>query len=227
MNSNAFANITSTTSVLTNRCLRNTYMLLAISMLPTILGAMVGVKLNLSGFFSGIFGFLIAFAIAGGFIYAIEKNKTKGVGVALLLGFTFYMGVLLSGLLQNVLSFSNGPSLIALAFGGTAAVFASMSAIAATSKRDFSGIYKWAFIGVIVLIVASIANIFLQLPVLQLGLSVMAIIIFSAFLLADVQRVINGGETNYISATLSIYLNLYNIFSNLLSLLGVFGGERE
>jgi modulator of FtsH protease len=106
-------------------------------------------------------------------------------------------------------------------------IFASMATVATVSKRDFSGLAKWLFMGVIVLILASVANIFLQLPALMLTVSVMAIVIFSAYILFDVQRVVNGGETNYITATLAIYLDLYNVFVNLLALLGIFGGNRN
>ncbi|MBX7020720.1 BAX inhibitor (BI)-1/YccA family protein, partial [Providencia rettgeri] len=125
------------------------------------------------------------------------------------------------------LGMGNGAQLIMLAFGGTAAVFGAMATIASTTKRDFSGMQKFLFVGAVILLVAALANIFLPLPALMLTISVMAIGIFSAFLLVDLQRVINGGETNYVSATLAIYLDVYNIFSNLLMLLGVLGGNRE
>jgi modulator of FtsH protease len=211
-----------------NRVLRNTFWLLAISMIPTVFGAWLGVQLKFS-FFSGspFIGFIAFLAIAFGFFYAIEKTKNSGLGVVLLLGFTFFMGLMLSRLIGNILGFSNGASLIMTAFGGTAAIFATMAAIATVSKRDFSGLGKWLFMGVLVIIVAALANIYLQLPALQLTISVVAIGIFSAFILYDVQRIINGGETNYVTATLGIYLSVYNIFANLLSLLGIFGGERD
>jgi modulator of FtsH protease len=211
-----------------NRVLRNTYWLLAISMIPTMLGAWLGVQLNFS-FFAGspFIGFLLFMGIAFGFFYAIEKTKNSGLGVAILLGFTFFMGLMLSRLVGHILGFANGASLIMIAFGGTAAIFAGMATIATVSKRDFSGLGKWLFAGVLVLIVASVLNIFLQVPALYLVVSVLAIAIFSAYILFDVQQVVNGGETNYITATLSIYLDLYNIFVNLLSLLGIFGGERD
>ncbi|GIZ52602.1 Bax inhibitor-1/YccA family protein [Noviherbaspirillum aridicola] len=214
--------------VVRNRVLRNTYWLLALSMLPTVLGAWIGVQFNFS-FFSGSPGIgLIAFlAIAFGFFFAIEKTKHSGLGVAVLLGFTFFMGLMLSRLIGHILGFSNGASLIMTAFGGTAAIFAVMATIATVSKRDFSGLGKWLFAGVLVLLVALVANIFLQLPALQLAISVIAIAIFSAYILYDVQQVLNGGETNYITATLAIYLDVYNIFSNLLALLGIFGGDRD
>lgn len=211
-----------------NRVLRNTYWLLAISMVPTILGAWIGVQFNFAFFSGSPFIGLIAFlAIAFGFFYAIEKTKNSGLGVAILLGFTFFMGLMLSRLIGHVLGYSNGASLIMTAFGGTASILAVMATIATVSKRDFSGMGKWLFAGVLVILIAAAANIFLQIPALFLVISVLAIAIFSAYILYDVQQVINGGETNYISATLNIYLDVYNIFSNLLALLGIFGGERD
>jgi FtsH-binding integral membrane protein len=216
------------TLVVRNRVLRNTYWLLALSMIPTVLGAWLGVQLGFS-FLSGnpAIGFVLFLAIAFGFFYAIEKTKNSGFGVAILLGFTFFMGLMLSRLVGHILGFSNGTSLIMTAFGGTAAIFAGMATIATVSKRDFSGLGKWLFAGVLVILVAALANAFLHLPALYLAVSVLAIAIFSAYILFDVQQVINGGETNYISATLAIYLDLYNIFSNLLALLGIFGGDRD
>jgi modulator of FtsH protease len=207
-----------------HRVLRNTYWLLALSMLPTVLGAFVGVSAQFA--LSGGIGFIVFMAVAFGFIFAIEKTKNSGLGVAVLLGFTFFMGLMLAPLLTRTLGFSNGGTLIMTAFGGTAAVFAVMASIATVSKRDFSAMGKWLFAGVIVLLLASVANIFLGLSALSIVISVMAIGIFSAFLLYDVQRIVNGGETNYITATLSIYLNVYNIFANLLALLGL-GGSRD
>jgi FtsH-binding integral membrane protein len=203
--------------------LRNTYWLLALSMVPTIFGAVIGVSLHLP--LSGGLMALAFLAIAFGFIWGIEKNKDSGVGVALLLG--FFMGLWLTPLLSRILGYSNGGFLIATAFGGTAAVFATLASIATVSKRDFSGMGTWLFAGVVILILASLANIFLHIPALAIVISVVAIGIFSAYILYDVQQIVNGGETNYIRATLSIYLDVYNIFTNLLSLLGIFGGNRN
>lgn len=208
-----------------NRVLRNTYMLLAISMIPTVLGAFIGVSLQLP-MFSGFMGFMIFMAIAFGFFWAIEKNKNSGVGVALLLGFTFFMGLMMSPLLTRTLGYSNGAQLIMTAFGGTATILAVMATIASTTKRDFSAMGKWLIAGVVVVLLAAVANIFLGMPALSIAISVLVIGIFSAFILYDVQRIVNGGETNYITATLSLYLNVYNIFANLLALLGL-GGSRE
>lgn len=209
-----------------HRVLRNTYWLLALSMIPTVLGAWLGVQFNFAFFAASPFTGLILFlAIAFGFFYAIEKTKNSGLGVILLLGFTFFMGLMLSRLISQVLIFSNGPALIMTAFGGTAAILGVMATIATVSKRDFTALGKWLMMGLLVIIVASIANIWLHLPALQLAISVIAIGIFSAFILHDVQRIINGGETNYVTATLGIYLSVYNIFANLLALLGIFGGD--
>ena len=205
-----------------NRVLRNTYALLAISLVPTVIGAWLGVQLNFS-FMSGnpLIGFMLFMAIAFGFFYAIEKTKNSAWGVAILLGFTFFMGLMLSRMLGHVLGMNNGGTLIATAFGGTAVIFFAMATLAGSIKRDLSGMGKFLMMGVLLLIVASLANIFLQMPALMLTVTVLAIGIFSALLLYDVNRIITGGETNYISATLAIYLDIYNIFANLLALLGI------
>jgi len=230
LNSYGFGNgATVATAQTRNRVLRNTYALLALSMVPTVIGAWLGVAMGFT-FLEGspFMGAIIFLAIAFGFFWAIEKNKDTGVGVLLLLAFTFFMGVMLSRLIGMTLgNYSNGATLIMGAFGGTAAIFTVMSSIATFSKKDFSGMSKFLFIGVILLILASLANIWLQMPALMLTLMVVAIAIFSAFILVDVQRVVNGGETNYVVATLGIYLSVYNIFSNLLALLGIFGGDRD
>jgi modulator of FtsH protease len=212
-----------------NRVLRNTYWLLALSMVPTVLGAWIGVATGFSLFAATIpaMSFFAFLAIAFGFMFLIERTKNSGIGVAVLLGFTFFMGLMLSRLLSFVLGFGNGAALIMLAFGGTAIIFTVMATVATVSKSDFSGLGKWLMMGVVVLILASLANVFLHLPALMLTVSVLAIAIFSAYMLFDVQRVVNGGETNYISATLAIYLDLYNVFSNLLMLLGIFGGNNN
>ncbi|MHC3915507.1 Bax inhibitor-1/YccA family protein [Alcaligenes nematophilus] len=212
-----------------NRVLRNTYWLLALSMIPTVLGALLGLSSGINRVMGASPGLSAIVFLVGAFglMFLIEKNKNSSLGVVLLMAFTFFMGVMLSRLLGFVLGMGNGAQLIMLAFGGTAAVFGAMATIASTTKRDFSGMQKFLFVGAVILLVAALANIFLQLPALMLTISVMAIGIFSAFLLVDLQRVINGGETNYVSATLAIYLDVYNIFSNLLVLLGVLGGNRE
>jgi modulator of FtsH protease len=211
-----------------NRVLRNTYWLLALSLVPTVLGAWIGVSTGLMvGKGAGLMAMVFLLG-AFGFIFAIEKTKNSAAGVPILLGFTFFMGLMLSGLLSAVLgSYRNGASLIMMAFGGTAGVFFAMASLATVIKRDLSSMGKFLFVGLIVLIVAGLINLFVQSSAMMLTLSVIAIGLFSAFMLYDIKRVIDGGETNYITATLSIYLDLYNIFQNLLALLGIFGGERD
>ena len=211
-----------------NRVLRNTYWLLALSMVPTVLGAWIGVATGFS-FFAGspAISFILFLAIAFGFFFAIEKTKNSPWGVALLLAFTFFMGLMLSRLLGFVLNFKNGANLIMLAFGGTAVVFATMATLATTIKRDLAPLGKFLFVGVIMLLVAAFANIFLQIPGLMIAISLIAIGIFSAFMLYDINRIVTGGETNYVSATLAIYLDIYNVFTNLLALLGITGGSND
>jgi modulator of FtsH protease len=210
------------------RVLRNTYALLALSMVPTVLGAWLGVAMGFS-FFAGspLMGFLLFMGIAFGFFFAIEKFKNSGLGVLLLLGFTFFMGLMLSRLIGHALGMSNGVRLISLAFGGTGLVFVGMSALASSTKRDLSSMGKWLFMGVVVMLVAGIANIWLQLPALHLAIATMAVAVFSAFIVYDLKRIIDGGETNYVTATLAIYLDVYNVFTSLLQLLMALGGSDD
>ena len=211
-----------------NRVLRNTYMLLGLSMIPTVLGAMAGIQMGFS-FFAGspMMSFVLFLGIAWGFMWGIEKNKNSGLGVALLLGFTFFMGLMLSRILQVALGFSNGGSMIALAAGGTGAIFLTLSSVAAVSKRDFTGMGKFLFAGMILILLAAVANIFFQIPALSLTIAVAAVGIFSAYILFDISRIVQGGETNYVSATLAVYLDIYNVFVSLLNLIMAFTGERD
>ncbi|MCC7182734.1 MAG: Bax inhibitor-1 family protein [Rhodocyclaceae bacterium] len=203
-------------------------MLLALSMVPTVLGALLGVQMRFSLLAGNpVMSFVLFLAIAWGFMWGIERNKNSGLGVGLLLGFTFFMGLMLSRILQVALGFSNGGSLIAMAGAGTGAIFFTLAGIASTSKRDFSGMTKFLFVGVIVVLLAALANAFLQIPALSLTIAAVAVLLFSAYILYDVSRVVNGGETNYISATLAIYLDVYNVFVSLLQLLMAFTGERD
>jgi modulator of FtsH protease len=211
-----------------NRVLRNTYLLLALSMVPTVIGALIGVQLKFAPLPGSPFiSALLFLGIAIGFFYAIEKYKNSGIGVALLLGFTFFMGLMLSRLLQVALGFANGGTLIATAGAGTAGIFVTMATIATVSKRDFSKMGKFLFAGVIVLLLASLANIFFQIPALTLAISAAVVLVFSLYLLFDVSNIVQGGETNYVSATLAVYLDVYNIFSGLLQLVMAFGGDRD
>jgi len=211
-----------------NRVLRNTYALLAVSMVPTVLGALLGIQMNFS-FMAGspFIAFMLFLGIAWGFMWGIERTKNSGMGVVLLLAFTFFMGLMLSRILQVALGFNNGGSLIAMAAGGTGTIFVVLASVAATTKRDFSGLGKFLFAGTILVLVAMLANIFLQIPALSLALSALMVAIFSAYILYDINRIVQGGEDNYISATLSVYLDIYNVFVSLLHLLMAFTGERD
>lgn len=211
------------------KVLRNTYLLLALSMLPTVVGAVVGVQLGLARVFaaSPLMTFLLFMAVAFGLMWGIQRTKESGMGVVLLLGFTFVMGLMLSGILSVALGLSNGVSLIATAACGTGAIFFTLAGVATVTKKDFSFLGKFLFIGLVMLILASVANIFFMVPALSLTISAIAIMIFSAYVLFDISRIVNGGETNYISATLAVYLDIYNIFVNLLSLLMALAGNRE
>jgi modulator of FtsH protease len=210
-----------------SRVLRNTYWLLALSLVPTVLGAWIGVATGITAMLSPGISAIVFLAGAFGFMFAIEKTKDSSTGVVMLLAFTFFMGLMLARMLAMILGFRNGSSLIMTAFGGTAAVFFAMATLASVIKRDLTNMGKFLFVGAIVLLLVGIVNIFVQSSALMMTLSVLAILIFSAFMLFDIKRVIDGGETNYISATLAIYLDLYNVFQSLLAILGIAGGERD
>ena len=210
-----------------HRVLRNTYWLLALSMVPTVLGAWIGVATGLAALMSPGVGMVVFLAGAFGFMFAIEKTKDSAAGVPVLLAFTFFMGLMLSRLVGSVLGLANGASLIMTAFAGTGAIFLGMATLSSVIKRDLGSMGKFLFVGVIMLLVAGIANVFLQSSALMITLSVLAIGIFSAFILYDLKRVQDGEETNYITATLGVYLSLYNVFQSLLALLGIFGGRDD
>lgn len=212
-----------------NKILRNTYLLLAVSLVPTIIGAAVGTSLFDFSFLRAS-PIIASFAMLGIFyawIYVIEKNKNTSLGLYLLLGFTLFMGLLLGPLLQKVLGFRNGGQLVMMAAGGTAGVFFILSGIASNAKRDFSFLSKFIVVGVIVAMLAVVANIFLQVPALSLALCGVFIILSSAIILWQINDIVRGGETNYISATLTLYVSIYNIFTSLLQILGIVGGDRD
>ncbi len=210
-----------------HKVMRNTYWLLALSLLPTVLGAWMGVATGITQSLRGGMGLIVFLGGAFGFMYAIEKTKNSAAGVPVLLGFTFFMGLMLSRMIGMILGFSNGAELIMTAFAGTAGVFFVMASVASVIKRDLSGMGKWLFVGAMVLIVGSVINIFVGSTAGMMAISVAAIGIFSAFMLYDLKRILDGGETNYISATLALYLDLFNVFQSLLALLGIMGGERD
>ncbi|MBP6224787.1 MAG: Bax inhibitor-1/YccA family protein [Rhizobacter sp.] len=210
-----------------NRVLRNTYWLLALSMVPTVLGAWIGVSTGIAQLMTPGISLIVFMGGAFGFMYAIEKTKNSASGVPVLLAFTFFMGLMLSRMIGAVLGLSNGASLIMMAFAGTGAIFLGMATLSTVIKRDLSSMGKFLFIGMIMLLVAGIANIFIQSSALMITLSVLAIGIFSAFILHDLKRVRDGEETNYITATLGVYLSIYNVFQSLLAILGIAGGNND
>ncbi len=210
-----------------NRVLRNTYWLLALSMVPTVLGAWIGVTTGIARAMSPGIGLVVFLGGAFAFMFAIEKTKNSAAGVPILLAFTFFMGIMLSRLVGSVLGLANGASLIMMAFAGTGAIFLGMASLSSIIKRDLSSMGKFLFIGAIMLLVAGIANFFIQSSALMITLAVLAIGIFSAFILYDLKRVQDGLETNYITATLGVYLSIYNVFQSLLALFGIAGSSSE
>jgi len=210
-----------------NRVLRNTYILLALTMVPTVIGAMLGMSTGGIVLQHPIASSLLMIAAVMGLQFAIAANRNSPVGVALLLLMTGILGWWLGPLLTLALALRNGPALVGYAALGTGVVFAVMAAIATTTKRDFSFMGKFLFIGMIVLLIAMVANMFLQLPALALTISSLVIVVFSLFLLHDLNRIVRGGETNYVIATTGVYMSLFNIFANLLQLLMMLGGERD
>ena len=209
-----------------NRVLRNTYWLLALSMVPTVLGAWIGVQTGIARAMSPGIGLVVFLVGAFGFMYAIEKFKNSSAGVPILLGFTFFMGLMLSRLLSVVLT-TSGPGVVMTAFGGTAAIFFVMASLSSIIKRDLGNMGKFLTIGALMLFVAMIANFFLQSATLMIVVAVLGMGIFSAFILYDLKRVRDGGETNYITATLGVYLSIFNVFQFLLALLGIGGGSDD
>ena len=223
-------NIASNTpsALATNKVLRNTYALLGVSLFPTVIGALMGMSMSWGFAASSPILFMIM-TLGGifGMFFLIQKNKNSSLGVVFLLGLTFLLGLMLGPILQVAFSLSNGGQIVSLAAGGTGAIFLVLAGIAQTSKRDFSFMGKFLIIGLIMLILASLANMFFQVPAASLAISAIAVMIFSGFILYDVNRIVRGGETNYIMATLALYMNIYNLFVNLLHLLMALMGNRD
>ena len=212
-----------------NRVLRNTYWLLGLSLIPTAIGAWVGMQMNFIALFRAapIMTPLLMFGAMLGGLFLVTKLRNSAAAVPALLGFTFVAGLMLTPILSVAAGLRNGGQLVMLAAGMTAAIFFAMASIATVTKRDFSFMGKFLFVGLIVIIVASLANLFFQVPALSLTISAVAVLLFSLFLLYDVSRVVTGGETNYVMATLGIYMSLYNLFISLLHLLMAFTGQRD
>jgi modulator of FtsH protease len=212
----------------THKVLRNTYMLLGLTMIPTVIGAFIGTSMNFAFMAkSPLMGTLIMFAVMMGLFWAISKNRDSGVGVALLLVLTLLMGVMLGPILQLALHLKNGAQLVGMAAGGTGAIFLSLATVATVSKKDFSFLGNFLFVGLVLLFIAMLANMFFQIPAVSLAISSVAVLLFSGYILFDVSRIVQGGETNYVMATLALYLDIYNLFLHLLRLLMMLTGERD
>jgi len=209
------------------KVLRNTYLLLALTMVPTVIGAVVGMATSSIVMASPIISSLVMLAAVIGLQFGIAANRNSGVGVALLLLMTGLLGWWLGPILNFALQMKNGMALVGYAAVGTGVIFAAMAAIASTAKRDFSFMGKFLFVGMIALLVAMIANMFLQIPALALTISTLVIVVFSLFLLYDLQRIMRGGETNYVMAATGVYMSLFNIFANLLNILLALSGDRD
>lgn len=210
------------------RVLRNTYLLLALSLIPTGIGALVGVNLNF-GFMraSPIMSSIVLLAVIYGMFFAIEKNRDSGLGVALLLALTFFLGILLGPLLQVAAGLRNGGQLVALATGGTAVTFFAMAGIATVTKRDLGFMTNFLAVGGIVIMLAVVANIFFASPVMSLAICGAFVLFSSLMIMWQVNQIVRGGETNYVSATLTLYMSIYNLFTSLLQLLMALTGNRD
>ena len=212
-----------------NKVLRNTYAMLGLTMIPTVIGAMLGVNMNFGWMMSAspILLFVGVMATVYGMSWLVAKNADNAAGVWLLFGFTFLLGMLLGPILQAALNLSNGAQLIGLAAGGTAISFLTLSAIASSTKRDFSFMGKFLTIGMVLVIVAILANFFFKIPALSLTISAVIVMLMAGFILYEINQIVRGGQTNYIMATMSIYISLHNMFTHLLSLLMSLMGSRD
>ncbi|HEX4986505.1 MAG TPA: Bax inhibitor-1/YccA family protein [Burkholderiales bacterium] len=210
-----------------NKVLRNTYLLLALTMVPTVIGAFIGLATSAVVVQHPVISSLLMIGGVIGLQFAISANRNSGLGIVLLLGMTFLLGWWLGPMLNYALKLQNGPQLIGVAAVGTGGILLAMSLIATTTKKDFSFMGKFLFVGMIVLLLAMLANMFLQIPALALTISALVVVVFSLFLLHDVSRIVTGGETNYIMAATGVYISLYNVFVNLLQLLMAFTGQRD
>ena len=209
------------------KVLRNTSLLLALTMLPTIGGAFLGMATGGIILQHPIISTFVMLGAVIGLQFAIVANRNSLAGVALLLLMTGVLGWWIGPMLNFALALKNGGQLVGYAAGGTALVLFAMATVATTTKRDFSFMGKFLFVGMIALLIAMLANLWLQIPALALTISTLVIVVFSLFLLHDLSRIVTGGETNYIIAATGVYMSLFNIFANLLSLLMALSGERE
>ena len=203
-----------------NKVLKNTYMLLSMTLAFSAVTAGVSMAMNLSHMLA-----LVMMLVAFGLMFVVNKKAESASGVYWIFGFTGLMGASLGPMLNVYAAMPGGPAMIMQALGGTALIFFALSGYALTSKKDFSFMGGFLMTGLVVVLVASLANIFFQIPALQLAISAAVIMIMSGLFLYDKSRIISGGERNYIRATVSLYLSIYNIFVHLLSLLGILGSD--
>ena len=215
-----FQTATHSSAVEINKVLKNTYMLLSMTLAFSAVTASVSMAMNLSHI-SAIIMMLVAF----GLMFVVNKKADSTSGIYWIFAFTGLMGASLGPMLNVYAALPNGGALIMQALGGTALIFFALSGYALTSKKDFSFMGGFLMVGLVVAVVAMIANFFLQIPALSLAISAAIIMVMSGLILFDTSRIINGGERNYIRATISLYLSIYNIFVHLLSLLGVLGSD--
>jgi modulator of FtsH protease len=211
-----------------NKVLRNTYLMLGLTMIPTVIGAIIGTTTNFSFLAqTPILGSLVMLALMVGLMFGVSATRNSIWGIALLFLFTFVAGWWLGPMLQYALNFNNGSQLIGLAAAGTGAIFFTLAGIATVTRKDFGFMRNFLLVGLVLIILASLANLFFTIPAVSLAISAAAVLIFSGFILYDVSRIVNGGETNYVMATLGIYLSIYNLFIGLLQLLLAFSGEKD
>ena len=203
-----------------NKVLKNTYMLLSMTLAFSAVTAGISMAMNLPHGAA-----LIMMLVAFGLMFVVNKKADSASGVYWIFAFTGLMGASLGPMLSAYAAMPGGPAMIMQALGGTALIFFALSGYALTSKKDFSFMGGFLMVGLIVVLVAMIANFFFAIPALSLAISAAVIMIMSGLILYDTSRIINGGERNYIRATVSLYLNIYNIFVHLLSLLGVLGSD--
>lgn len=198
-----------------NKVLRNTYSLLAMTLAFSAVTAFFGMSLEIGGM--ARLGLLL---LSFGLLFVVHKTADSAAGLFWTFAFTGTMGLALGPVLNHYLALQNGPELVMQALGGTALIFFGLSAYALTTKKDFSFMGGFLMVGLLVAVVAMIANIFMGIPALSLAISAVIVMVMSGLILFDTSRIIHGGERNYIRATVSLYLNIYNIFIHLLALLG-------
>ena len=210
-----------------NKVLRNTYMMLGLTMIPTVIGAFVGMSINFSIIALHPFMAFGAFMLVTiGMQMGITANRNNSMGVVLLFAYTFLLGLMLGPILQHAVHLSNGGQLVGLAAGSTGLIFLTMAAIGTTTKKDFSYMGKFLSIGIMVAFIAIIANMFFHIPALSVAISSVFVLISSGFIMYEVNQIVRGGETNYVMATLSLFISIYNIFTSLLNILMSFNGRN-